>query len=193
VDNSNQFSSHGVVQDGSSEGSSASTPNVISSDNGLSKIALGALIGATIGGIAAALTVRATTDRLNQVIRGVGRTARSTADSLSNSVQRVGDAVNSVAENVGDTTKDVNEAVSDVAAHVGSTVMSTVSTVKGTTAQVNEVVKTATNVVGMVKENIGIQEGVKQTAQTTTEAPNPEGNAETLYKLIPVGQSPSKS
>jgi gas vesicle protein len=193
VDNSDQFSSNGVARDGSSQGSSTSTTNVISSDNGLSKIALGALIGATLGGIVAALTIRGTTDRVNQVIRGVGRTAKSTADSLSDSAQRVGDAVNSVAENVGDTTKDVNEAVSSVAARVGSTVTNTVSTVKGTTAQVNEVVKTASNVVGMVKDNTGIQDAVKQTAQTATEAPNVGANGETLYKLIPVGQNSSET
>lgn len=151
--------------------------------NGLLKIAIGALVGATLGGLAAALTNRETTEQINQTIRGLGKTAKTTAENLSNSVQSVGDAVNSVAANLSDTTKDVNEAVTSVTTNVSGTVKNTISTVKGTAEGVNETVKTAMNVVNTVKDSVS---GIQEVAQTGN-APSEVSNGETLYKLIPVG------
>jgi gas vesicle protein len=187
VNNSNSVST-GVGQGEYSDDVTVNNINSVSSDHGLSKIALGALIGATIGGIVAALTLRENTERINQAVRDLGKTAKSTADSVSNSAQRVGDAVNSLADNVSDTTKEVNEALISVTTSVGGTLLNTMSTVKGTAAEVNETVKTA---VGTVKE--GASGAIHQTTHMTGETPDVANNGETLYKLIPVGQNPTEN
>jgi gas vesicle protein len=187
VNNSNPVSA-GVAQGEYPNDASVNEINSASNNNGISKIAVGALIGATIGGIVAALTLRESTDRINRAVRDLGKTAKSTADSINHSAQRVGDAVSSLADNVSDTTKEVNEALISVTTNVGGTLLNTMSTVKGTAAEVNETVKTA---VGTVKE--GASGAIHQTTHTTGETPDVANNGETLYKLIPVGQNPTEN
>jgi gas vesicle protein len=187
VNNSNSVSA-GVGQDEYPDDASVNEVNSASSNNGLSKIAVGALIGATIGGIVAALTLRESTERINRAVRDLGKTAKSTADSINHSAQKVGEAVSSLADNVSDTTKEVNEALISVTTNVGGTLLNTMSTVKGTAAEVNETVKTA---VGTVKE--GASGAIHQTTHTAGETPDVANNGETLYKLIPIGQNPTEN
>lgn len=171
-----------------SSATEGSNPN----NSGFTKIAIGVFIGATLGGIAAALANRDVTERINQTIRGLGKTAKATADGLNDSVQRVGDAVNSVAVNINDASSEVNHAVNSVTTTVGSTVKNTVTTVKGTAEGMTETVKTAMNVVNTVKDSVsGVQEAV-QTVNAPS-APTEVSNGETLYKLVPVSPEPPAS
>lgn len=183
VTNSNQIT---ATNDRRSS-SNGHSPN----ENGLTKIAIGALIGATLGGLAAALANRETTERISQTIRDLGKTARTTADNLNDSVQRIGDAVNAVAASVNDTTKDVNAAVNSVATNVSGTVKNTASTVRGTAEGVNETVKTAMNAVNTVKESASnIQEA--ETVNVAAASSSGTSNGETLYKLVPVSPDETK-
>jgi gas vesicle protein len=170
--------------DRSSTQDNYNTPN----GNGLTRIAIGALIGAALGSIAAALTHQETTERVNQTIRGLGSTVKATANNLNDSVQRVSTAINSVASNVNDTTQDVSQTVNSVATDVSSAIRSTVSTVRQTTAEVTEKVKTTKDAVKTVQESVSDpQEPEPPTITIPGDLPEmPSEN--TLYKLVPVHQ-----
>ncbi|MBD1825831.1 YtxH domain-containing protein [Cyanobacteria bacterium FACHB-DQ100] len=185
--NSNQFLTTETPPVNSSSYSSASPPG---SGNGLTKIVIGASIGAILGGFAASLLTPEVTERFNRSIRNVGGTAKSTADTLNDAVQQIGDSVNSVAENIDGSTKDVNEAVNSVTTNVSHTVRSTVSTVRQTADGVNETVRTVINAVNAVK---AIANDVQAPAQRVVNMPTASPTAptgDTLYKLVPVNEDP---
>ncbi|MGG6268236.1 hypothetical protein ACQ4M3_33120 [Leptolyngbya sp. AN03gr2] len=191
MENSNQFSTAEMPPVNGSSYSSAGEPG---NGNGLSKIVIGASIGALLGGLVASLLTPETTTQFNRTIRNVGGTVKSTADNLNEAVQQLGVAVNSVAENIDGSTKDVNEAVDSVTTNVSDTVRSTVSTVRQTAEGVNATVKTVANAVNAVR---AIAKDVQQTptqriVNLPAAAPSPDKpNDETLYKLVPVNQEQS--
>lgn len=151
-------------------------------NDGFTKVAIGVLVGATLGGIAGALTNRGVVDRINQTIRGVGNAVKRAAANVNNDVQNVGDAVYSVTTGVNDTVKDVGDAVKETAEGVNSTVRHTVSSVKHTAENVNGTVKST---LSSIKENA--QENEPSGQQDTNNTPEQE----TLYKLIPVNPNES--
>ncbi|PSB15715.1 hypothetical protein C7B61_06155 [filamentous cyanobacterium CCP1] len=146
------------------------------SNNGLSKIAIGVLVGATLGGVAGALANPGVVDRINRSIRGVGDAMKRAAANVTDDVQHVGEAVHSVSTGVNDTVREVGSAVKGAAAGINSTMKNTVNTVKNTADTVNDTVK---DTVGSVKD---ATEGKKPLEGITASA----ADNGTLYKLVPV-------
>lgn len=67
--------------------------------NGLAKsVAIGALVGVTLGAIAGALANKGTAERVNRTVKGVGDVVKRAAEGVNNTVKDVGDAAKSVAE-----------------------------------------------------------------------------------------------
>lgn len=151
-------------------------------DNGFNKIAIGVLIGATLGGIAGALSTRGVVDRVNQTVRGVGNSVKKAASSVNDTVKNVGDAVHSVTNEVNGTVREVGDAVKDATEGVSSTVYDTVNAVKHTAADVNS---TMQNTVNAVKDTAGEMIPSNEEERNVTEQ-------NTLYKLVPVNSSESK-
>jgi gas vesicle protein len=181
---SDQFLTGETIQDDSSYSSNSSR-----SENGLNKIAIGALVGAVLGGFAVALANRETTDQVNQTIRNVGRTAKTTADNLNDTIQQIGSAVSSVSENINGSTRDVNDAVSSVTANVSNTVRNTVTAVKGTAEGVNQTVKSAMDVMNIVKATANSVQTLSQPAVNVSADVTSSPTGETLYRLVPVSQN----
>ena len=171
--NGNQVAS--TVQDGSN----ASDQNVSSNSQAFTKVAIGALVGATLGGIAGALTNKGVVDRINTSVRGVGNTVRKTTAEIDETIKGVGDAVQSVASGVNTTAKEINEAVRETAEGISGTVKSTVHTVQDTADEVQETVGSTVDTVKSVME---------ETAASAELAPAAEKS--TLYKLVPVAGNP---
>lgn len=150
------------------------------SDNGLTKVAIGVLVGATLGGVAGALANPGVVDRINQTIKGLGDAIKKAAANVNDNVHNVGDAVYNVSENVNSTVKDVGSAVKGAADEINSTVKDTLNTVRHTAEDVNGTVKDTIN---EVKDKTG--ENATQTKESSGVAVNASENG-TLYKLIPV-------
>ena len=173
--NGNQISP--IIEDGSD----SSDQNVSPNSQAFTKVAIGALIGATLGGIAGALTNRGVVDRINTSVRGVGNTVRKTTAGIDETVKGVGNAVQSVAVGVNTTAKEINEAVRETAEGISGTVKSTVNTVQSTADDVQETVGSTVNT-------------VKSVVEETTASANlaPDADQATLYKLVPVtGNKPN--
>src|SRR3712207_3737079 len=77
-----------------------------STNNGLTKVAIGVLVGATLGGVAGALANPEVVDRINQTIKSVGDAIKRAAANVNDNVHNVGDAVHNVSASVNDTVKD---------------------------------------------------------------------------------------
>lgn len=145
------------------------------------KVAIGALVGATLGGIAGALTHKGVVDRINTSVRGVGNTVRKTTAEIDETIKGVGDAVQSVAAGVNTTAKEINEAVRETAEGISGTVKSTVHTVQDTADDVQQTVGSTVNTVKSVVEDT-----------TASAALAPDTDQATLYKLVPVaGNKPN--
>lgn len=140
------------------------------------KVAIGAIVGATLGGIAGALADKKTVDRLNRSVKDAGESLKRTTADLNRSVQDVGDAVLTLTTNVTDTTKDVGGVIRETAGHVNSSVQNTVNTLRSTA---NELTGTVQETVNSVKD---ATEGVRSVEESSTTTPDQD----TLYKLIPV-------
>lgn len=153
------------------------------SGHALTQIAIGALVGATIGGVATALSNRSIVNRINQTVRGVGSTVKRAANSVDDAVRGVGDAVQSVATGVNDTAKEVSDVVRETAEGIGGTVKDTINTVQNTAENVNDTVKSTADAVRCTTEEV--------TTSNQREANGSEND--TLYKLIPVNSSESGS
>ncbi|HEY9696408.1 MAG TPA: hypothetical protein V6D10_04045 [Trichocoleus sp.] len=153
------------------------------SDNGFNKVAIGVLIGATLGGIAGALSTRGVVDRVNRTVRDVGNSVKKAASSVDDTIRQVGDAVHSVTTEVNSTVKDVGDAVKDATEGVSSTVQSTVNSVKSTAADVNSTVQ---NTVNAVKDTTGEMIPSNEKERNVTEQ-------NTLYKLVPVNSNEAGS
>lgn len=153
-----------------------------SGGNNFSKIMIGALIGGTLGSIAAALANRQTAERVNQTIRSVGQTAKSAAETLNDSVRQVGQAVNQIAVTVNESAQDVNSAVNSIAMNANTTAQDTIRTVQGAAAEVNASVNSTMNVVNAVKSGAS---NIQQSA-STSETVSTVNDEEKYYKLIPV-------
>lgn len=153
------------------------------SSHALTQIAIGAIVGAAIGGVATALSNRAIVNRINQTVRGVGSTVKRAANSVDDTVRGVGDAVQSVATGVNDTAKEVSDVVREAAQGIGGTVKDTINTVQNTAENVNDTVKTTADAVRCTTEEV-----------TTSNQRNTNGSEnDTLYKLIPVNSPESDS
>lgn len=189
---SNRTLTNGTINSNYSSDSASSEDSTFPSGNGLPKIAIGALIGAVLGGLAVALTNQETAEQISRSIRGLGKTVKATAENVNDAVQNVGDAVNGVAVAVNDTNKDVNDAVNGVATKLGSTVKESITTVQDTAKGVKETAKTTANVVNTVKSSVNsIQEVAQQTDNAPIDVSTEVSKGETLYKLIPVSQDQS--
>ncbi|MBW4460781.1 MAG: hypothetical protein KME47_11190 [Nodosilinea sp. WJT8-NPBG4] len=155
--------------------------NVSPNSQAFTKVAIGALIGATLGGIAGALINKGVVDRINTSVRGVGNTVRKTTAGIDETIKGVGDAVQSVAVEVNATAREINEAVRETAEGISGTVQSTVHTVQSTADSVQETVGSTVNT-------------VKSVVEETTASANlaPDTDQATLYKLVPVtGNKPN--
>lgn len=152
-------------------------------NKGLSKIALGVLAGATLGGVAGALANRGTADRINQTIRDIGNAIKRAAANVNHDIHNVGEAVHSVSTGVNDTVNDVGNAVRGAAEDINSTVKDTVNTVKSTANNANATVQDTFN---SVKDAAQDDESSKEVVVS------PSGNG-TLYKLIPVNPDDTNS
>ncbi|GAB4365176.1 MAG: hypothetical protein Kow00121_01530 [Elainellaceae cyanobacterium] len=145
-------------------------------NSGLSKIAVGVLVGATLGGVAGALANQEVVDRINQTIRGIGDAIKRAAANINNDIHNVGEAVHSVSTGVNDTVKDVGNAVKGAAEDINSTVKDTVNTVKNTADNVNGTAKDAFNSVKGTTQ-------AKEPSEGVTVSSSEDG---ILYKLVPV-------
>lgn len=152
----------------------------VKNDGLLAKVAIGALIGASLGAIAAALTNKGTAERVNQTIKGVGNTVKRAATGVNDTVKDVGDAVKNVATGVNDTVKDVGESVKGAATGVNDTVKSTVDAVKGTAVDVNDTVK------GTVDAVKGAADEVKRSTSTNPNQGVKPSEKQRAYLLVPV-------
>lgn len=145
--------------------------------NGLAKsVAIGALVGVTLGAIAGALANKGTAERVNRTVKGVGDVVKRAAEGVNNTVKDVGDAAKSVAEGVNYTAKDVGGTVKTTAEGVSDTVKSTVDAVKGTATDVNDTVK------GTVDAVKSAAEDVKQSTNQDVKVPEKQRT----YILVPV-------
>jgi phage-related protein len=162
-------------------------------NNNLAKIATGAIVGATLGAVAVALSIKGTAERINQTIQNLGNGVKGAADGVNNTVKGVGDAIKTVAESVNNTVKDVGDAVQGSAQGVNNTVINTVDVVKSTAVNVNETVK---GTVDTVKDTaVEVKDTVKDAANLTPNAvedDKAEGQSvkipdeQATYILVPV-------
>lgn len=155
-------------------------------ENGFFKIAIGILIGATLGGIAGALTNKSTVNRVNQKVKGVGNSVKGAAVSVSETVKEVGNAVNNIAVGVNETVRDVSSTVKGSADEVTDTVETTASTVKATTENVNDTLKTTLDAVQNTVNTIQHSNNPRPAQQSKPVQERVEINNETLYRLVPV-------
>lgn len=130
-------------------------------NNGLGRLLMGVLIGATLGGIASVLTNKSTVERINKNVKDVGNAVKKAATNINDTIKDIDDSINRVATEISDTYKDVEHTVIVNAVDAGQTVRSTVNTVKNPIAN-----------------NSRPQE-------RASERVNQNG---TLYKLIPIDQ-----
>ncbi|MCU0532606.1 MAG: hypothetical protein MUD14_01670 [Hydrococcus sp. Prado102] len=130
-------------------------------NNGLGRLLLGVLIGATLGGIASAITNKSTVERINKNVKDIGNTVKKAATNINDTIKDIDNAVNSVATGISDTYKDVEHTVIVNAVDAGQTVRSTVKAVKQPIAN-------------NIQPNAQASERVSQNG--------------TLYKLIPIDQ-----
>lgn len=169
-------------------------PNVVSTssipetsdtarDQGWATIAIGALIGATLGGLAGALANKRVVNGINQVIKDAGSSLKKTTSNVNVAVQDAGDAVFTITTNVTDTVKDLGESVKQTADSVNSTVRETIDTVRSTAIDVNGTVRTTLDSVKDTTEEL------IQPNESTPAKPEVEIEPDTLYKLIPVESS----
>ncbi|BAY10743.1 hypothetical protein [Calothrix sp. NIES-2098] len=155
-------------------------------NNNLAKIAMGAIVGGTLGAVAVALTIKGTAERINQTIQSLGNGVKGAAEGVNNTVKGVGDAIKTVADGVNYTVKDVGDAVKTSAEGVNKTVVNTVDAVKSTAVNVNKTVK---DTVDTVKDTaVDVKDTVKDARNLTTSENQtknvPEDQA--TYLLIPV-------
>ncbi|MBD2075129.1 YtxH domain-containing protein [Phormidium sp. FACHB-592] len=148
-------------------------------DNGFARVALGVLIGATLGGIAGALTNKRVVDRINRTVKDVGNTVKTTAVSVNDTVQEVGDAVYSVATSVNDTVKDAGGTVKETAEGVSGTVQHALGAIKNTSKDVN----------GTVQETLEAVKKVSEDINTSAQPKVEKSSGETLYKLVPINSA----
>ncbi|MBW4420378.1 MAG: hypothetical protein KME13_14280 [Myxacorys californica WJT36-NPBG1] len=170
------------------------------SENGFSKIAIGILIGAALGGIAGALTNRSTVNRVNQTVKNAGNSVKGAAVSISEAVKEVGNAVNSVAVGVNETVRDVGSGITGAADEVTETVETTVSAVKDTSDGINATMKTTVGAVqktvATIQQPDALRSSEQADAQTSAQTEPTEqiataSDGETLYRLVPVAQDTS--
>ncbi|MDZ8053941.1 MAG: hypothetical protein RMX68_014980 [Aulosira sp. ZfuVER01] len=161
--------------------------------NNLAKVAMGAIVGATLGAVAVALSIKGTAQRINQTIQNLGNGVKSAADGVNQTVKNVGDAIQTVAEGVNDTAKDVGDAVKTSAHGVNDTVQNTVSAVKVSSVKVNNTVQdtvstvkgTAVSVNDTVQNTVDLGNRVVEHEQPSTQKTNVPDD-QTAYILVPV-------
>ncbi|HEY9879239.1 MAG TPA: hypothetical protein V6D29_12345 [Leptolyngbyaceae cyanobacterium] len=156
--------------------------NIAAKNQVLTKVAIGALVGAALGGIAGALTNRAVVDRINRSVRSVGDTVKNTTTEIDNTIKGVGDAVQSVAAGVNSTAKEINDAVRGTAEGISGTVKSTVHTVQDTADDIQGSVDSTVHTLKAV---------VGETSEAAQQVTSSEDT--TLYKLIPVSANKSET
>ena len=154
----------------------SSSDAVASSGSGLSRIAIGALVGATLGGLAAALANRETGSRITQTIRNFGGVAKNTASNVVEMAKQIEETVDAIAVSVNDTVEDLGEATGNITVNLGGTVQNTMSTVKGTAQGLNTTLKAAT----------GAVRGATGTNGSSEEQTLMDPNTGKRYKLTPV-------
>jgi gas vesicle protein len=139
-------------------------------DRLLPKLALGGLLGATLGVLAAALAHEGTTQRVNQTVKSVGNAVKGAAEGLNDTVKDVGNAVKSVAEGLNDTVKDVGEAAKRATEGVSDTVKDTVDAVKSTAGGVSDTVKDTVDSAKSAAEDVKVSanQGVKTSDKQKT-------------------------
>ncbi|MBD2204824.1 hypothetical protein H6G33_13385 [Calothrix sp. FACHB-1219] len=154
--------------------------------NNLAKIALGAIVGGTLGAVAVALTIKGTAERINQTIQSFGNTVKGAAKGVDNTVQGVGTAIKTVADGVNYTAKDVGDAIQVSAESVNNTVINTVDVVKSTAVKINDTVQ---DTVDTVKDKaVDVKDSVEDAANmSNSESQNSNvSNDPATYLLIPV-------
>lgn len=190
MDNGNQtLTADGIsVDETADQFDDARDTTAAPNENGFARIAIGILIGATLGGIVGALTNRGAVDRVNQTVKKVGDSVKGAAASVSETVKEVGNAVNSVAVGVNETVRDVGGTVRGAADDVTDTVETTASTVRATTDDVNDEVKTTLNAVQNTVTTIQRSSNLRPAEQAKPAEQIVEAAAteETLYRLVPV-------
>lgn len=161
--------------------------------NDLAKIAMGALVGATLGAVAVALSIKGTAQRINQTVQGLGNGVKDAANGVNQTVRGVGEAIKTVAEGVNDTAKDVGNAVKTSAQGVNDTVQDTVSAVKVASVKVNNTVQetvstvkgTAVSVNDTVQNTVDLASSVVEHEQPSSQKTNVPDD-QTAYILVPV-------
>ncbi|MBD2775006.1 hypothetical protein [Iningainema tapete] len=157
--------------------------------NEIYKVFVGGLIGATLGGIAGALLIKGTAEKINQTVKNVGDKVKGASENFSQTVKGVGDAVQTVANGVNETVKDVGNTVNNTATDVNETVKSTADTVKGSANGMSTTVK---NTVDTVKSAVtDVRQSVTSTAKSGATEVSPEHQIIKLpnnqaYMLVPV-------
>ncbi|MDR9899899.1 hypothetical protein G7B40_035885 [Aetokthonos hydrillicola Thurmond2011] len=159
--------------------------------NELYKVFLGGLIGATVGGIAGALLIKGTAQKINQTVKNVGDKVKGASENFSRTAKGVGDAVQTVANGVNETIKDVGETVNSTATDVNQTVKKTADSVKGAANGMNETVKSTVDVVKDAATDAidSVKSTAKSTATDTLSSNNQIiklPNDQTLYRLVPL-------
>ncbi|MBD2195940.1 MULTISPECIES: hypothetical protein [Calothrix] len=157
-----------------------------SGSNNLAKIAMGAIIGGTLGAVAIALTIKGTAERINQGIQGLGNGVKGAAKGVNNTVQGVGTAIKTVADGVNYTVKDVGDAIKDSAEGVNNTVINTVDVVKNTAVKINDTVQDTVDTVKDkavdVKDSVEDAANISNSESQTSNVPDEQAT----YLLIPV-------
>ena len=164
-----------------------------SGNNNLAKVAMGAIVGATLGAVAVALSLKGTAERINQTIQGLGNGVKGAAKGVNNTVQGVGEGIKTVANGVNYTVKDVGDAIKASAEGVNNTVVNTVDVVKNTAVDINDTVK---DTVDTVKDRaVDVKDSVKDAtnlSNSAVEENKPESQSanvphdQAAYLLIPV-------
>lgn len=156
------------------------------SSNNLAKIAIGAIIGGTLGAVAIALSIKGTAERINQTIQGLGNGVKGVAKGVNNTFQGVGEGIKTVADGVNDIVKDVGDSIKVSAEGVNNTVVNTADVVKNTAVKFNDTVQ---DTVDSVK-NTAVD--VKDTVKDVANLDNSENqdtnvaNDQATYMLVPV-------
>jgi gas vesicle protein len=168
-----------------------------STNNKLAIVAIGTFIGATLGALAAALTIKDTTDKVDQTAKNMGNAVKGAARSFNQNVTNLGGAIKIVADSVNDTVKDVGDTLKDTALNVNDTATNTVHTVKSTATNVNDTVKTTVNTFKGVA--VGVKDTVTGTVDITKNVVEDDNlskdqnvnihNNQTAYMLVPIDKS----
>jgi methyl-accepting chemotaxis protein len=189
VKNDNSLSTSAIQSINGSTDPSDSSEDPSLNGGGFSKVALGVLIGATIGGIATALTNKGTVDRVNQSIKGIGNSVKGVAIGFNKTVKEVGTAFNSVVSGVNEVVQDVGSTVRTAAEEVNETVESTMTHVKDTKDDVSDTMKsTSTAIQNTVATIQYASEQIRPqgTEPAQSAAASQPSSTETLYRLVPV-------